>query len=105
MRAGKQKHVLKFIVGAESQSASGEVTYTWAPFATVWGSVEPISGRELIQADQMQAEASIRVRCRYFKGLTTQHRIEHNGRTLEIISAQNIGDCNREYEILCSESV
>lgn len=105
MRAGKLRHRIKITTPTESRGDTGEITYTWSTLATVWASVEPISGRELIQADQMQAEATVRIRLRYIPNLTTQCRIVHKGRTLEIVSAQNITDRNAEFELLCREAV
>jgi len=105
MRAGEKRHRITIKKPTESQSGTGEVTTSWSTLGTVWASVQPISGREAIQADQAIAESTIRIRMRYVHGLDTDCRIIHKGRTLEISRAININETNSEYELLCFEAV
>ena len=105
MRAGKQRHKVTIQKPTETRDAVGGVTTTWATLGTIWASVEPLSGKELLSADQLNSIATLRVRCRYIKNLTHECRIFHKGRSLEIVSAQNIGERGVEYEILCREDV
>ena len=41
----------------------------WGDFATVWASVEPISGQEYWASSQVQAEVTHRIRVRYLSGV------------------------------------
>jgi|TARA_R100001530_G_scaffold134471_2_gene109399 SPP1 family predicted phage head-tail adaptor len=105
MRAGEKRHRITIQKPTKAQSATGEVTDSFSNFATVFASVQPLSGREAVQAEQGIAESTIRIRMRYINNLTVDCQIIYKGRTLEINSVINIDEINKEYELLCSESV
>lgn len=105
MNAGSMRHRITIEKPIISQSATGEVTTTWLVIGTVFAGVCPLTGREAIQADQAVSESVIRVRFRYVGGLTTQCRLIHKGRVLEITNLVNVGERSAEYEVLCREAV
>lgn len=90
MKAGWLRHRLKFLDKVVSRDAYGEEDITWTEVFTVWGSVEPMRGREYLDSRQQQAEVDYRVRIRYRSGLKPSMRIEHDldsrdAVTLEIV--------------------
>jgi len=103
MRAGKLRHRVIFKASSAVKDGYGAETLTWTTYATVWAAIEPISGREMIQADQMQAETTIRVRVRYNASVEPEHRIYFGTRVLEIVSVINLTERNRHLELLCKE--
>jgi SPP1 family predicted phage head-tail adaptor len=74
---------------------------------TVWGSVEPLTGRELLLAQQVSAEVTIRVTIRYDSGntVTPQHRIIIGSRTLEIVYVGNPEERDKQLILMCKEIV
>lgn len=66
MRAGKLRHRLIFEEATEtaSESGSGEMLKTWDEVGTRWGSVDPLSGKELFTAQQTSSRVSHRVTIR-----------------------------------------
>ena len=70
-----------------------------------WASVEPISGRELLTAVQVQASITHRVRMWYQPGITPDMLIDYNGRLMGISSIINPNDNNTELELLAEELV
>jgi len=60
MRIGEMTERLAFQRG--SKSADQTRTVTWTTFATIWGRVEPLSGRESIQAAALTSLVSYRAR-------------------------------------------
>jgi len=76
---------------------------TWKDVATVWASVEPISGREYFYAHQISTEVTHRVRVRYREGLTTEMRIKLGERILGIDSILDLGEQRKILEIFCKE--
>lgn len=105
MRAGRLRHRVDIEEFAQNKSTdTGAVTEAWATVATVWASVEPLKGREFIEASQVQSNLSHRVRMRYRPGVTTSHRLVHNGRALNIVSVANLEERNIELEIMCMEA-
>ncbi len=101
MNPGRYKHRLQFQVNTESQIESGELIDTWVTFATAWGSVKDLSGREIIQSDASIADVSTRIRCRYVPSVTAEHRIVSGRRTFDIVHLNDVGGLRKEYEILC----
>ena len=70
MRAGFLRHRLALKTKTVSRDTFGEEDVTWTTSATVWGSVEPLRGREYMEARQGQADVSHRVVIRYEPELT-----------------------------------
>jgi SPP1 family predicted phage head-tail adaptor len=92
---------------AGSPDAYGEKTASWTTIATVWASVEPLAGREYLQALQVKASSMHRVRMRWSQvfTLTPRHRILlRSTRVLEINSVNNVDERNRELEVMCTEA-
>ena len=75
MRAGKLNKRVQIQEPAESRDAHGGVIRTWNTVATRWASIEPLRGQELYQAQQMGAQATVRITMRSYSGLTEMHRI------------------------------
>lgn len=75
MRAGSLRHRVAIQEPVETRDDHGGITRTWNTIATVWASVEPLSGTELYEAQQVQSRVTVRVRMRPYAGLTTKHRL------------------------------
>jgi SPP1 family predicted phage head-tail adaptor len=94
--AGTLDRLIRFEHATETASASGEVSLTWALLAEVWGSKEPLSGRELFQAQQAVAKVDTRFRVRYSTLLAEvnpdeTYRIICDGRTYNITAVLETG--------------
>lgn len=71
----------------EVRSRSGETTLNWdTTLATVWASVEGLSSRDIMQAQQANVLATHRVRIRFRDDVSHTYRIVWRGRTMEIAS-------------------
>lgn len=70
----------------ESYSPSGETTLSWEPFAEVWASVDGLSSRDILQAQQANVIASHRIRIRHMDGVTHLQRVVWRDKTMEIAS-------------------
>lgn len=87
MIIGKMRERVTILAPSETQSPSGEVTLGWTTtVATVWASVDGLSSRDILQAQQANVVASHRIRIRYRPDVTHEHRIVWRGRTMEIAS-------------------
>ena len=104
MNIGKLKHRLALQAETQTQGATGEVTSTYATASTVWGSLRPLSGREMEQASQISEEITYRAEIRFYSGLTTEYRISHDSRTFEIANIMNYDELDR-YQILMLKEV
>ena len=104
MRIGPLRHRVAIQNSTPSQDGYGDDSNrTFSTVETVWGSVEPISGRELLNAQQIQAETTHRIRIRHTTNATSQSRILFKGRTFEIVSLINWMEKNCRLELLCKE--
>lgn len=71
---------------SESRSPSGETTLSWDTLATLWASVDGLSSRDILQAQQSNVLASHKIRIRYRSDVTHVCRIVWRNRTMEIAS-------------------
>jgi SPP1 family predicted phage head-tail adaptor len=103
MKAGALRHRIRIERPVPTRNEFGEEIRTWVLVAERWASIDPLSGRELWAARQVQAETSHRIRTRHVDGVTTEMRIAHDGRHFDIQSALNKGERGIELEILAVE--
>lgn len=84
MDAGKLDQRVTLQSVSSTTDAGGGRVETWATVATLWASVRPMSGRERLQADQLESPANYRVTIRRRTDLTTDKRILWKGKPLNI---------------------
>ena len=76
----------------------------WVDVATVWAGVEPIRGRERLEAMQLEQSVSHRVVIRYRPDVDGRNmRIVHRGRALHVQAVVSPDERNRWLELLCEE--
>jgi len=86
---------------ADSYGATGS---TWTDVADVWASIEPIQGREFFSAQQVNAEATHRIRIRYRAGVTAAMRLKYGARFFELTAPPiNTGERDNELVLMCVE--
>jgi SPP1 family predicted phage head-tail adaptor len=78
-RSGKLRRRIEIQEATETRDSHGGVIRSWSTVDTRWGSVEPLRGRELFEAQQVAPRVSVRVRMRHYPGLTTAHRLVITG--------------------------
>lgn len=104
MRAGELRHRVEIqhpVAGAPN--AYGEAAIAWTKLRTAWAAVEPLSGRELVEAQAVSARASARVRMRYHGDITTDMRVLWRDRTLNIEAVLDVDGRARETHLITSE--
>jgi SPP1 family predicted phage head-tail adaptor len=84
--AGKMNERVELQSPAESRGPTGESTLAFTTQATVWASVDGLSTREFMQAQQANLLATHRVRIRHYPALTHEWRVKWRGRAMEIAS-------------------
>ena len=103
MEAGKLRHVVTIQTASESADSFGEPLKTWGSNSTAWASIEPLSGRELLTAQQYFAEATHRVRLRHNSAVTPSARFAFGSRYLQINSVADVAEKGAELECVCTE--
>lgn len=102
MRSGMLRHRVTLQRFQQGQDAYGGPVETWEDVATVWASLEAMSGREFFASQQAQSEVTQRIRIRYRPGVTADMRVVHGGRVFGIVAPlpDNRG---RELVLMCRE--
>lgn len=105
MRSGNLKNKVAFETYAETQNDFGEVIKGYSDFKTVYASIVPLSGKEYFSAQQINAEISHKIECRYFAGVLPTMRIVYGTRIFNIESVINIREANKTLQIMCTEVI
>lgn len=103
MQAGPLRHRVTIETKREERDAHGGVVEAWYPVATVWASVQPLQGRELFLAQQVDARLSHRVTLRYQADVTPTQRLVFKERALYPVQVQQVDERNRTTVILAME--
>jgi SPP1 family predicted phage head-tail adaptor len=107
MQSGKLRKRIAVLDKQVSRAANGEEKIAWFVFLRAWASIEPLRGREYLEARQVQADVDTRMRLRHQPGkdILPRMRVSHNGRTFEIESVINVREIGAEINLMCSELI
>lgn len=101
MRAGWLRHRVTIQEKVVTRDAYGEEDFTWANVRTVWASVEPMRGKEFLQATAEQVTYDTTIRMRYGITVTPENRITWNNQYYDVRSVVSILEKNKEQELQC----
>ena len=73
--------------------------------AVVWANINPLRGREYVQAQQDRAEITHKVTLRYRKDIDRACILDYENRKFEIMHIINIQEKNRYLELMCKEQI
>ena len=105
MRAGRLRHQVVIQTPTETNDSQGQAIKSWGTFATVHAAVEPMSGREYFGASQINADTSTKITIRWLSGITAKMRVSYDSKLYNIEAIRNIGERDRQIELMCSEGV
>jgi SPP1 family predicted phage head-tail adaptor len=100
---GNLRHRIELQTQSVARTSFAGKTTTYATIATVWASIEPLRGKEVILAQQNQSEQTHRVTIRYRAGVNTSMRFKFGSRIMRIISVANVEERNKWLELQCVE--
>lgn len=106
MRAGKLRH--RITIKQRTLAAADAYGYqepSLSAFATLWASVEPISGREFDFAKSFAASVSHKMTMRHYPGITSLMLVSFKSRAFAINAVLNPEERNRETVLMCTEIV
>ena len=105
VQAGKLRHRVTIQRPKEGMDEYGDPLLQWSDIGERWASVEPLSGREQIEAFSVEATITHRVRFRAQDiDVSPRDRIlTRTGRILEVKAALNVEERTRVYEVLATE--
>lgn len=98
------RHLVKLQSYAVTTNSHGEEDKTYADIDEVWADIQPLRGKELFAAQQVQAEVDLKVFVRYPETtLAAKDRVLFGTRTFDILAVINSSERNRHLELLCKE--
>lgn len=106
MQAGKLRHRITFEQPVPTRNSVNEEIITWVPLEpTVWGAIEPLTGRENYDnfGAQELAKANTRIRIRHRDDINHKMRAVFGTRVFDIQAVINVETRDRELHILCEE--
>ena len=88
----------------------GQQITTWTDVATVWASIEPSVGRELMAAQAVRLDQPTTITMRWQSAFASPKavaamRVVYNGRIFNIYSVENEDERNRMLTLLASEGL
>ncbi len=86
-----------------TNDTEGGKAKTFSTYATVWGALEPLNGRESLLAEQVTAVLAQAVTIWFRTDVSVTDRIQVRGRTLQIESFQDLTGFRDELRLMCSE--
>ena len=85
--------------------ALGGFDEVWQPLAQPWAHIKPMSGREMLHADQLNASAISRFIIRCNRNLREDDRVLYRGTYYNIRSLVNIDEADEYTEITAERGV
>lgn len=105
MRAGTLRHRVTIRYLQKGRDEWGNPVEEWRDLATVWASVEGLSGRVLFEAQQSVLQSDHRVTMRYRPDVRPGMVVVHDGRQLEIQAVLDEDGRKRVLTLTCREVV
>ena len=107
MKASKLRQRITLITVTTTQSPTGgspKTTYTEGP--TIWANIEPLSVKDVFNAQAAGSQARLRCIVRYRKDITSTNRIRYDGKVYKVDGDPLADkDSGREYLTLILVSV
>jgi len=103
--AGKLRHRITIQAEVNTRDSIGGVTKTHTDLATRWGGVAPLSGRELMVAQQTASMVTHMITMRAYAGLNANNRLVYDGRYFNIVSVRDIDERGKVMIIMAEERV
>ncbi len=107
-RAGRLTHKVNLQQQTGTRGSMGGSTRTWSTTATVRAAIEPISGKEFFQADQLNSSTKVMIIIRYgseWSAIDNNWRVvdANTSKKYDINSVINEREADGKLTLMCSE--
>lgn len=102
-RIGALRHRITLEAPERSGDAGGGADIAWHAVASIWAEIQPKSGREVFESDQLGGRVTHDVRLRFRAGVTPELRIAHAGRLFDIRYVARAGQHGEWLICACEE--
>jgi SPP1 family predicted phage head-tail adaptor len=102
--AGKLRHEIDIVIPTNAQDASGGTDISDnVVFATVWASIEALTGRDQLAVGEFVSTTSHKITIRYLAGVTAKMQVWFAGRQFQIACVLNPDERTKMLVLLCLE--
>ncbi len=105
MDIGKLNRRVDILHFVTHRDAFGGVVGEWETKCRAWARIEPVSGTEFFQSQQVTAEVVVKITLRYDPSINAMHRVSYLGKTFEIIGVTDDAAEHRATVLNCKELV
>lgn len=105
MKTGTLRHYCELQSPVEAADSYGQRVQSWVTTTYVWCAIEPLSGREGMAAQEVQATVTHLIRTHYQSGITSKMRLKLGDRVFSIAAVINVDERNRELHLPCTEAM
>ena len=105
MNIGKLNRRVEILQFFKDRDEYGGEIGEWKTVAKVWAAISPVSGTEQMFAQQVTAEAVVKITIRYLPWLDVMHRIRYGERLFEIVGSLDSETMHKATIINCKEMV
>jgi SPP1 family predicted phage head-tail adaptor len=105
MNIGKLRHRLLVEEPVTTQNETGEEVINWLSHGRIWGEIEPLTGREALQAGMVSATLDTRITVRWSPLtdlMNAKWRLSHAGVVYNLVSVQQVDMGRRQIEIMAN---
>lgn len=103
MRAGALRHRITLQANTNAYDDYGDISNTWTTGDEIWGSVNPVSGKEEDLGSELVGVVTHFIKVRYKASVSVANRIVFDSRVFQIESVRNWQERNVFLELLCKE--
>ncbi|MBU5214564.1 phage head closure protein [Heyndrickxia oleronia] len=82
---------------------AGQPLDDWISIAEVWAAIQPLRGRELFSAQQVNSEVTTRITIRYRTGIDRTMKAIYEGTEFEFLYVIHPDYSKKELQIMCKE--
>ena len=101
----KRIKISQLITGSPVCDEFGTPNTSWEEVDTVWGAIEPLTGREFWAQQQVQSEITAKIRIRYRDDVAVGMKAEYNNKTYMIKNIIDYQESHKELLLMCTEGV
>lgn len=102
---GQMQHRVTVEKPIHRMDSQGGYVDTWEPVCTVWAQIQPLEGRELIEAMQVVWHVSHKIYMRYNPLIDAGYRIRYGDRVFNIVAIIDTDMQHKELEVLVDEQL
>jgi SPP1 family predicted phage head-tail adaptor len=104
MRSGRLRHLVTFCRTTETEDDNGTLVLADEEVEDAYVSIEPLRGREALEAQQLNATLTHKIRKRHGdETITPDCWFLYDGRRFNVKEVRNINEADAEEELLCGE--